>query len=463
MRNQIVKAMAVGGIYVALTYVCVYVLARQQFSYLVMAFTALFALQFLWVSFAKREHPAVDGNRNWLLWGMVLGLGCRFMLIFALPNLSDDYFRFFWDGCLWTNGVSPFLYLPQTLIAQEKLVLPTCITPALYEQLNSPTYFTIYPPVCQWIFALAVAVCPNNIYGAVVVMKSCLYLFDFGSMLIIYLLLKRWQQSVHKVLWYALNPLVIIELVGNMHFEAAMVFFLLLSLFLLQKYIDAKANKRGYYFISSALAMGLAVCAKLLPLMFLPLLIRTIGWWKSVGYGIVVVGFSLLSFYGLLTIDVMVNLLDSIDLYFRNFEFNASVYYLLRGLGYVYKGFNLIAVFGPLLAFMSLLGILLIAWRCVQANNIEQLAKAMLLSLSLYLVLATTIHPWYVCTLVALGAFTGFRYAYVWSVFIILSYAAYQTEAYVENYWLIALEYGVVFTAMYWDFYRSWVQKYINS
>jgi len=61
-----------------------------------------------------------------------------------------------------------------------------------------------------------------------------------------------------------------------------------------------------------------------------------------------------------------------------------------------------------------------------------------------YFLFATTVHPWYLGTLVALATCTTFRFPMVWSGMAVLSYAAYQTPSYQENLWLVALEYGAV-------------------
>jgi alpha-1,6-mannosyltransferase len=68
----------------------------------------------------------------------------------------------------------------------------------------------------------------------------------------------------------------------------------------------------------------------------------------------------------------------------------------------------------------------------------------MAVSLTVYLFLSTTIHPWYITTLVALTAMSHFRYAAVWSGLSLMSYAAYRTSSYTENLWLVALEYSMV-------------------
>jgi alpha-1,6-mannosyltransferase len=141
-----------------------------------------------------------------------------------------------------------------------------------------------------------------------------------------------------------------------------------------------------------------------------------------------------------LDIRAVANFLSGLGLYFKVFEYNASIYYLARWLGYLLKGYDTIAVTGTLLAIISLCVILAIAWREKQTSW-ESLLSSMLVCLSAYLLLATTVHPWYLTTLVALSALTKYRYAVAWSFLAVLSYSAYQSTPYNENLWLVAAEY----------------------
>jgi hypothetical protein len=132
-------------------------------------------------------------------------------------------------------------------------------------------------------------------------------------------------------------------------------------------------------------------------------------------------------------------ILSSLSLYFQRFEFNASIYYLLREAGYWIFGYNIIAFSGKIIAIVSLVGIL---WFSIQSKDF---IKTALWIFSFYLALATTVHPWYISTLVAISIFTPFRYPIFWSFLIFLSYATYQTPAYTENLSLVALEYTIVY------------------
>lgn len=177
------------------------------------------------------------GIYTWTLWRewndrevlllFAAGFLTRLALIGALPGLSDDLYRFLWDGRLWAQGYNPFDQLPLYYLEQGAAIRG--ITPSLYEQLNSPEYYTIYPPVAQGTFALAAWLFPENLMGGAIVLRSFLLLCELGSLWLIWNLLRHFQLPLARGLIYALNPLIIIEITGNLHYEGAMIFFLLLA------------------------------------------------------------------------------------------------------------------------------------------------------------------------------------------------------------------------------------------
>ncbi|MDX5419730.1 MAG: hypothetical protein LPK09_10985 [Hymenobacteraceae bacterium] len=372
-------------------------------------------------------------NQKLNVWeGIGAGIIFRMVFLFAIPALSDDYFRFVWDGRLLVAGENPYLYLPAYYVDDSAPTLAG-ITPDLYRQLNSPEYHSVYPPVLQAVFWLAAVLSPDSLMGSIIVMRVIILAAEAGSILLLLRLLRRMALPDRYVHLYALNPLVILELTGNLHMEALMIFFLLLFLYQLhfQRYLIA------------AVPFAFAVGAKLLPLMFLPFVWRKLGFKRFAAFGLVLLATLLVLFFPFLSSGVLHNFWQSIDLYFQRFEFNASVYYLLRWLGFRLTGYNQIAVIGPLLSLATMVSVLALA-AVKKLGSVRRLAGYMAAALTVYLFLSTTVHPWYLTTLVALTAMSQFRFAAVWSCLVIFSYSAYRTSTYTENLWLVFLEYSLV-------------------
>jgi alpha-1,6-mannosyltransferase len=398
-----------------------YVTARTEFYQLLL----LFGLAFAGYCFLL-QSPLTFRQ------GLGLAFFFRLMLLFAVPALSDDYFRFVWDGRLVLHDESPYAHLPAHY-AETDVLEQFNLTSELFVSLNSPHYYSVYPPVCQVVFWLAALFSPDSLLGSVFVMRVIILAAEAGTFFLGARLLPILGLPSRQVLWYALNPLVIVELTGNLHFEALMIFFLLGALYLLL---------RHRYWLS-ALSFGLAVGVKLLPLMLLPFLFGRLKIWQFLLY-CALVGLTLvLLFFPFLTLEIIGNMLSSVNLYFQKFEFNASFYYLARWLGYQFLGYNPIARVGPLFSVIVFISILYLAYRNRQEPP-SHLPQNWLVALTLYLLLSTTVHPWYLTTLVALAMFTPWRYPMLWSGMVVLSYAAYRTPAYEENLGLVAVEYAVV-------------------
>ncbi|MCA6362678.1 MAG: hypothetical protein IM638_06540 [Bacteroidetes bacterium] len=360
----------------------------------------------------------------------------RLLLLFMLPNLSDDFYRFVWDGRLLAAGHEPFALLPRDVLhtAAGKAAGLTC---ELYGQLNSPEYFTVYPPVAQATFWLAAKLSPQSVYGSVLVLRVLQLLAEAGTLMLLPRLLVRMNIPVRNTLLYALNPLVIIELTGNLHAEALVVFFCVAAMYYL--------NSRFYL---SAVLFGLGIAAKLLPLLLLPLLWRLLGTRRTLQYALVACGVAALCFVPLLAGGFVPHLLSSIDLYFRKFEFNASLYYLVREAGFAVKGYNIIAVAGPVLLLLSLLGIAVLALRKAQDDGVAVLARRAALALFMYYACAAIVHPWYVVPVLLWGVIGRWWFGLVWAVMVWVSYSAYGVDGVDESLWVVFLEYGVVFAVL---------------
>ncbi len=373
---------------------------------------------------------------------LLLGAAVVFRLLGmgSLPTLSDDVYRFIWDGRLLAQGYNPYLYLPSEIITTE-IASQTGLTQALFQKLNSPAYYSVYPPVLQLWFWL-VATWSSTEAGAVFLLRVPLLAGELASLWLLYRLLRlagRDDATVRRgVLLYALNPLVIVELVANVHYEGLTICFLLACLYFYQ-------TNKAYL---SAASLGLAVGVKLLPLLFLPALLIPTKPGKSIRYSLVTGLVVVVPFLFLFNSEVLARFSTSLDLYFRRFEFNASVYYLLRSVGTWLVGYNPIGKLGPLLSVVSFSAILYLSFtRRFGITLYERLA----LVLTVYLLCTTTVHPWYVTPLVALGVLGRFRYPIIWSALLPFTYLAYGQMPFQENLWVVALEYLIVGRWLWWE------------
>jgi len=368
-----------------------------------------------------------------------LAVAARFLLVFAFPNLSDDVYRFLWDGTLWHEGIHPLTYLPSE-IAQNYATVSDEFTPTLqqlYPLLNSQEYYTIYPPVSQMIYYLATFPSLYSLSTGTIIIKLILFLFECGTLYLGVKMLKTLKLDPSYILLYALNPLVIIEITGNLHFEGIMLFFFIGSMYWI-------AKERIYL---SATSLALSIGAKLLPLMFLPaILLYVLKKSRVVQFlSILFISFGILFFVFFISLDVL-NLGKSLDLYFQKFEFNASVYYLTRFVGKFLTGYNQIRFIGP---FLSLLAVAIIVFKAfdlykMRHQSVLDLIDICFMAFVTYLVLATTVHPWYLLLPIGLTIFRPRLWIIVWSFMIVLSYSTYADPNFSQNYWLIALEYGTV-------------------
>ncbi len=472
MKDLMLK-LGISSLLIGLVYMLGYETARSDFPQLITLYGAFFLIYLGVFYFTKAQKT--------LAFFVGVGVLLRFLLLFTIPNFSDDLYRFIWDGRLLTQGINPFDHLPTYYIENNRTI--PGLTTDLYQQLNSPNYFTIYPPVNQLIFATAAWLFPNSIWGSSLVMKSCLFVFEVGSIFLIIQLLRHFKLPAKNVLLYALNPLIIIEITGNIHFEGAMIFFLLLAIWLIVM------KKR---WLLSAVAFALSVASKLLPLMFLPLFIRRIGqsekyksnnnfrsrggdtqgefnflnqfkwfiyfiksrvvltdWlllnWKKIITYFTIIGITLVAlFIPLINGVFLANFGDSLNLYFQKFEFNGSLYYFFRWIGFQVRGYNIIGTLGPYLALTALTGIILITLLEKQTDW-SKLFGRMLFAVCCYLFCSATVHPWYVAMPIVFCLFTRFRFPIVWSGLIFLTYINYSYTDYFENLWMVGIEYVFVF------------------
>ena len=453
-----------------------YDLLRTDYTKLIILYSGLFFLFYKLLQITKF-------NFKFLVFVSVI---FRLVFLFATPNLSQDFYRFIWDGRMILEGINPYLSTVESYISLANF--PVFQAQELYNGMGalSASHYTNYPPLNQLCFVIAGLFASKSILGSVIVLRLIIIAADIGTLYFGKKLLEKLKIPTHKIFWYILNPFIIIELTGNLHFEGVMIFFLVWSLYLLH------VGKWKF----AAVIFALSVSVKLIPLLFLPLFyqwfmkrnvianeekqsvskdgitsslpprndrqdssfpiaIRTFRMTKLILFYTIIGVTTILLFAPFYSSKFITNYTQTVALWFNNFEFNASIYYVAREIGYLFRGWNEIAIIGKYIPVIVILFVLILTFFRKNKTTI-QLITAMLFALSFYYFTATTVHPWYIATLLILSVFTNYKFPLVWSFIIIISYLAYANTDNTENLGIIAFEYIVVYSVFVWEvFFRK--------
>ena len=411
-----------------------YFIPREETTFLISGFGLAF-IGFL-VFLRKAEEGDVELGYYW-------GILIRLLIIAAIPKLSDDVYRFIWDGRLLFNLEDPYKYLPAHHLGSGL----TGITEELFQKINSKEYLSIYPPLNQVLFFISTLFSPNSEVWSIIMLRVIILIFEFGNMVLIKRLLAQYKLPEKYGLIYWLNPLVILELTGNLHFEAIVIFFLLLALL---KYEQGKLHSSAIYF-------GLSVATKFIPLILLPLLIRKIGLKKTVIYGAIVISTLAISFLLLINTAHVWAIWDSMALYFQKFEFNGSIYYLARWYGFETEGHNIIAKSGKWMMYATFGSIMVYS---LLAKVKVDWPRQMIWVWLLYLLFGTTVHPWYVVPMLAMSVFSTKRFPLICSALIFMTYINYLGGDYTDRIDVVIIEYSILLIAIVFDLFGERLNRW---
>jgi hypothetical protein len=389
-------------------------------------------------------HTGEKGAVNWSpVTIMVVAVLLRSLFLCRHPELSDDIYRYLWDGIRSLTGHNPYSLAPIEVKPQTEALAQ------LLESVNHARLVTIYPPAAQAIFMAGSA-----LGGSVLGLKVLLVAMDLATCAIIMRLLSRLQLPSWRAALYAWHPLPIIEIAGSGHIDGAgiLLFFLALLIAgpvteLSKDPMDTRlkpptpvVSSRAVYFLLAGLTFACAGLVKLFPLIFLPICLVLL---PARGKGLFVIGW--LTGTVLLTVPFLPDLknaLVTLAIYVQHWEFGSFAYRTLHGVtssGNIAR-WILALVFLFTVAFSYARFFLKQRTSRRAGVGQEGLLPALHVFYGIaiaYLLLTPTLHPWYALYLVCLLPFsTGAAgLTLSWSVF--LAYRVLMPDAmlgqWVEN------------------------------
>ena len=410
-------------------YLFSYKIQRDDTFLLLTCYTLLFVILYLWI----RKYNSLIGV-------FIIGLICRALFWEHIPSLSEDFYRFLWDGNIQLLGINPYQYNPSQIV--DSVIFPNSST--IYNQMSdlSLINYTNYPPLSQYLFKLICHLDQNGILNYVKGIR-CVYLIGeiclfFGTKF----LLEYLKLDPKYIVWYFLNPLVIIEGFGNLHSESFMLCFTIFSWIFCFK-------KNPFL---GGLFMAIAIGIKLLPLLFIPFFFRFLGYRKFILFALISGFFSIIIWFPFFNGIMIENYLNTIRLWFNYFEFNGSIYKIIRFIGYKTYGYNIIRQLGNITPYINIGLIFCFSLLYSNLNN-KRIFESLLLFLSCYFFISTTIHPWYIINLILVGIISGYAFPIIWSLTVFWSYNAYSSNAIQENIVLQLFSYCLVYGCFFYEIY----------
>lgn len=343
-------------------------------------------------------------------WAVLAGaLLVRAVLLASPATLSDDVYRYIWEGWLTLHGGNPYLSPPAGDFG--------ALDHPVRALVNHPEVSTIYPPVVMWLFAGLAAVSPQPM-----LFKAVMGLADAGTAAILAATLRARGHSTAPAWLYAVLPLGAVESAGSGHMEPLGVLCLVLALW------AWSAGRGGLRWA----ALGALV--KLLPGALLPVLWRGPRGWRARPWLLLAV-----LALGLVTAlpfaQAGPSLVTGFSAYAQRWSFNASGFALLSWLLPIEPGgVRLFAVgCGALVS--------LLAWW-----HLRDPARVALWIGGAFVLLSPTVHPWYLLWVWVPALVCGVRSWTVLALLAPLSYAALasydpNTSTWEEPAWPVWAQY----------------------
>ena len=290
----------------------------------------------------------------WVL--LALAAVWRVGLVGAAPMVSDDMFRYVWEGRIQLHGGNPYAWTDRPEAKKWR-----GLHDPIWTNVGHKSYTAVYPPLWQLASRAVVA-----LHDSLAAMKLFVVLCELALWAVLLRLLARRGLPRERILIAAWSPLALVEFAGSGHNDVFAMLWAALALLALD-------SGRP---LLSACAAALGAQAKLLPGLL------AVPWLRRYRAAHVIAAAVLAAALCVPYLGAGRGLGRSLSEYAQYWHFNDS-------------GFALLALVLPHNVAVAAASLLALAWALALAWRSKEPATAALLVSAAYLLLAPNVLPWY--------------------------------------------------------------------
>lgn len=365
-----------------------------------------------------------------------------------LPWLSDDVFRYLWDGSLLASGINPYIHAP----AAAELTTFRNNNSDLYALLDYRYITTIYPPLAEYIFTLATSI--GRLFtpvwqGAYWSWKALLLVSEGIGVWCVWKALEHLKRSPVWLLAYLCIPLSVVEIAGQAHLDGLLLAPLGILIFLAARQTTLP-HRRTNQIAAMGTLVALLGALKILPFVLALPLVR---WCQTARerrlFFALFVVMSLMLWLPLFSSsDAIGAFIHTVSATTQSFQFNGGFYYALC-YACALVGIEQFWLYTPIFfTYMRL--VVVLGMGCIfTVRNPHHLWVALLATFSTAVLISAKVHTWYFLPLLLVNSLVGWKWLYVLALGSMLSYGYYATIPAQEWYgvemavWLVSGGVGV--------------------